>query len=183
VARAAANGQKPAKVEIHRTDAQGRDVKYYILDNPALLSREDWLLRRVLAVFAAGPEWQFKGWKWGAERKGEVEPPDVPPVKIFSMGACGGRCACPSPAPPSRSPPRPARTQHNTPPPLLRRAVLGFHLHYEGDPPHENASQWAVKCIPVSKTQRFLDSGVARRFWAVVDQEVSVRRPHLAAKE
>ena len=91
VARAAANGQKPAKVEIHRTDAQGRDVKYYILDNPALLSREDWLLRRVLAVFAAGPEWQFKGWKWGAERKGEVEPEDVPPVKIFSMGAWRAR--------------------------------------------------------------------------------------------
>jgi hypothetical protein len=180
VARAACNGQKPQKVEIHRTDAQGRDVKYYILDNPALLSREDWLLRRVLAVFAAGPEWQFKGWKWGAEKKGDVEPEDVLPVKIFSMGACWGGSGCASAlAFPSLNSPPPPRATHTRPP----QPVLGFHLHYEGDPPHENATQWAVKCIPVSKTQRFLDSGVARRFWSVVDEDVSVRRPHLGGKD
>ena len=68
-------------------------------------------------------------------------------------------------------------------PSLSLRAVLGFHIHFEGDPPHTNASQWAVKCIPVSKTQRFMDQGVATKFWRVVDEEITVRKPHMAPKD
>lgn len=39
------------------------------------------LLRRkkVVAVFAHGPDWQFKGWKWG-ERDGK----EIGPAEIFS---------------------------------------------------------------------------------------------------
>ena len=191
-AKAAHSGEKPVKVEINRKDAHGNSLKYYVMDDPTLLSREDWLIR-VLAVFAAGPEWQFKGWKWGEVGRGEKEPDDVLPVKIFSKSECvglqgGGQLAR---APP---PPTPA-AQHShsctllTPTPTpphphpLATAALGFHLHFEGDPPHENASQWAVKCIPVSKTQRFLDSSVARRFWSVVDEDVHARRPWLGGRK
>jgi parafibromin len=43
----------------------------------------------VVAVFAAGPDWQFKGWKWGDQPRKlpdgrVVEADDCPPVKIFN---------------------------------------------------------------------------------------------------
>jgi len=41
-----------------------------VIDNPARLQPNDW--SRVVAVFAQGPAWQFKGWPYSS------------PVEIFS---------------------------------------------------------------------------------------------------
>lgn len=46
-------------------------VPYRIVDNPSRLSPAEW--DRVVAVFVAGPAWQFKGWPW-----------DGNPVHIFA---------------------------------------------------------------------------------------------------
>jgi hypothetical protein len=55
-------------------------------------------------------------------------------------------------------------------------------MHYEGDPPHPSAAQWAVSLLPVSKTQRYTDSGVAAKFWNAVDTDVSIRKQYLLPK-
>ncbi|CAF1149857.1 unnamed protein product [Adineta ricciae] len=46
-------------------------VPYRITDDPLRLTKQDWD-ERVVAVFAQGPAWQFKGWPWGGN-----------PVEIF----------------------------------------------------------------------------------------------------
>jgi parafibromin len=46
--------------------------KFLVLDAVDTLKDGDW--ERVVAVFATGPDWQFKGWKWEK------------PVDIFSNG-------------------------------------------------------------------------------------------------
>ncbi|GMT11662.1 hypothetical protein PFISCL1PPCAC_2959, partial [Pristionchus fissidentatus] len=46
-------------------------VPYRVVDNPMKLTPEEW--DRVVAVFAMGPAWQFKGWQWNGN-----------PVDIFS---------------------------------------------------------------------------------------------------
>ncbi|XP_046675123.1 parafibromin-like isoform X1 [Homalodisca vitripennis] len=50
-------------------------VPYRVIDNPMKLTPYDW--DRVVAVFALGPTWQFKGWPWNGN-----------PVEIFSK-VCG----------------------------------------------------------------------------------------------
>jgi hypothetical protein len=55
-------------------------------------------------------------------------------------------------------------------------------MHYEGDPPHPNATQWAVSLLPVSKTQRYTDSGVAAKFWNAIDTFMTVQKPFLMPK-
>ena len=42
-------------------------LKYKIIDNPMKLADEDW--NSVVAVFATGQLWQFKGWKWSDPRQ------------------------------------------------------------------------------------------------------------------
>ncbi|CAG0886289.1 unnamed protein product [Cyprideis torosa] len=56
---------------LQRTKANGLTVPYRVIDNPSKLTNADW--DRVVAVFAMGPTWQFKGWPW-----------DGKPVEIFS---------------------------------------------------------------------------------------------------
>ena len=97
-ARAAAGGEKAAKITLRRTDSRGAASQYYVIDDPTKLARHDWL--KVVAVFAAGPEWQFKGWKWGKVAAPDVlnpkvikEPEDIAPVKIFDKGEWGRRDA------------------------------------------------------------------------------------------
>ncbi|CAF1152172.1 unnamed protein product [Rotaria sp. Silwood1] len=46
-------------------------VPYRITDDPLRLTKQDWE-ERVVAVFAQGPAWQFKGWPWSGN-----------PVEIF----------------------------------------------------------------------------------------------------
>lgn len=139
-ARAAAGSEpKPAKVTIRRRDGRGVLCQYHVIDNVALLQRADWM--KVVAVFALGPEWQFKGWRWGRTD----ERPDVTPTEVFD------------------------------------RAV-GFHLMWEGDAPHANIPKWNVKILAVSKTKRYLDAGVANKFWELVDRDVTVRKPYLMPK-
>jgi hypothetical protein len=93
-ARAAAGGEKQTKITLRRTDSRGAASQYYVIDDPTKLARHDWL--KVVAVFAAGPEWQFKGWKWGkvaapdALTKVIREPEDIAPIKIFDKGECVG---------------------------------------------------------------------------------------------
>jgi parafibromin len=92
----------------------------------------------VAAVFAHGPEWQFKGWKWGSpDRPADLSPPDI-----------------------------------------FERA-LGFHLCYEGDILHDNIPKWNVTPLTVSKTRRYLDPGVAQKFWASLDTYITVHKPFL----
>lgn len=56
---------------------QTTTVPYQVLDNPLRLTPSDWWVstsllynhvmhnrKRVVAVFVAGPTWQFKGWPW-----------------------------------------------------------------------------------------------------------------------
>lgn len=52
-------------------------------------------------------------------------------------------------------------------------------MHYEGDAPHPNASQWAVQMLAVSQTKRFLDAGLVARFWEAVDTEIDVNKRYL----
>lgn len=139
-ARAAAGSEpKPQKVTIRRRDARGVLCQYHIIDNVALLQRADWM--KVVAVFALGPEWQFKGWRWGRTD----DRPDVTPTEVFDR-------------------------------------TVGFHLMYEGDVPHVNVPKWNVKILAVSKTKRYLDAGVANKFWELVDRDVTVRKPYLMPK-
>ena len=97
-ARAAAGGEKQTKITLRRTDSRGAASQYYVIDDPTKLARHDWL--KVVAVFAAGPEWQFKGWKWGkvaapdALTKVMREPEDIAPIKIFDKGECVCVCVC-----------------------------------------------------------------------------------------
>jgi hypothetical protein len=76
-ARAAAMkaGQpKPSRVTIRRKLGNGDTCQYYIIDDVTSLRRHDWY--KVAAVFAAGPEWQFKDW-------GKTNENYTTPVQIF----------------------------------------------------------------------------------------------------
>lgn len=59
-------GAKPPKIFFDHasfTDAS-KNCKYMVIDNIALLTKDDW--KRVVAVFVSGAEWQFKGWPWNS---------------------------------------------------------------------------------------------------------------------
>ncbi|KAL6064114.1 accessory factor associated with RNA polymerase II [Balamuthia mandrillaris] len=50
---------------VHRPKSATRydlPTVFHVTDNPSKLSTSDW--NRVVAVFALGPAWQFKSWKW-----------------------------------------------------------------------------------------------------------------------
>ncbi|XP_016943332.3 parafibromin [Drosophila suzukii] len=55
-------GQRLDEVTIEHC-FQGELVSYRVIDNVTRLTPEEW--RRVAAVFAMGPHWQFKGWPQG----------------------------------------------------------------------------------------------------------------------
>ena len=55
---------------------EGSPPQYRVVDNPLVLSAEDW--PRVAAVFVLGPEWQFQKWPTGFNR----------PIDLFDR-ACG----------------------------------------------------------------------------------------------
>ncbi|XP_066970994.1 parafibromin [Macrobrachium rosenbergii] len=67
--------KRESEMLIQRIKEGGLTVPYRITDNPSKLSYSDW--DRVVAVFAMGPAWQFKGW-----------PHDGNPVEIFNR-ICG----------------------------------------------------------------------------------------------
>ena len=70
----------PRIVDVRRRDATtGVERTFHVIDDVSLLKeRADWL--RVVAVFAHGPDWQFKGWRWGRE---DARRPDITPTEIF----------------------------------------------------------------------------------------------------
>lgn len=72
-------------------------------------------------MFAFGPEWQFKGWRWGRE-EGR---PDISPPEVFER-------------------------------------ALGFHVMYDGDTPHDNASRWNVTILKVRAAGRRRSSSLLR---------------------
>ena len=43
------------------------ELPYKLIDNPTKLADEEW--KSVVAVFATGQAWQFKGWKWAEPRQ------------------------------------------------------------------------------------------------------------------
>ncbi|XP_022224776.2 parafibromin [Drosophila obscura] len=53
---------RPEEVAIEREFSDGKLKKYRIIDNVSKLCPDEW--QRVIAVFALGPHWQFKGWPW-----------------------------------------------------------------------------------------------------------------------
>ncbi|XP_042881118.1 parafibromin-like isoform X1 [Penaeus japonicus] len=63
--------KRETEILIQRAKDGGLTVPYRVTDNPSKLSYADW--DRVVAVFAMGPAWQFKGW-----------PYDGNPVEIFN---------------------------------------------------------------------------------------------------
>ncbi|KAJ3003828.1 UNVERIFIED_CONTAM: hypothetical protein HDU68_005481, partial [Siphonaria sp. JEL0065] len=64
-------GEKPGMVIVDRKNAPpGFPKQYHVYDSVDRLKPDDW--DRIVAVFATGQEWQFKGWKFG------------PPVNIFA---------------------------------------------------------------------------------------------------
>jgi len=66
-----AGARKAAVITVERMMPKGEMQRFEIIENPATLTKaEDW--RRIVAVFAQGPTWQFKGWKWNK------------PVQIFT---------------------------------------------------------------------------------------------------
>lgn len=66
----AIQSRRDNEVLIQRRKADSSTVPYRVIDNPNKLTTDDW--DRVVAVFAQGPAWQFKGWPW-----------DGNPVEIF----------------------------------------------------------------------------------------------------
>jgi len=61
-----ANGiKRDGEILIHRKKASGT-VAYRIIDDPSRLTQQDWD-ERVVAVFAQGQAWQFKGWPWNGK--------------------------------------------------------------------------------------------------------------------
>lgn len=60
-------------------------------------------------------------------------------------------------------------------------AAVGFHLQYEGDPPHENIPKWNVKTLAVAKlaTKRYSDAAVSNKVWELVDNWMRVHRPSM----
>lgn len=54
--------KKPERVTVERRKANGQVVPYHVVDSAANFRQNDW--DRVVCVFVAGQQWQFKGWKW-----------------------------------------------------------------------------------------------------------------------
>jgi parafibromin len=63
--------KRETEILIQRGKEGGLTVPYRVTDNPGKLTNAEW--DRVVAVFAMGPAWQFKGW-----------PYDGNPVEIFN---------------------------------------------------------------------------------------------------
>jgi parafibromin len=59
-------------IKITHAHKSGASITYRIIDNPQSLKDRDW--DSVVAVFASGQSWQFKGWRWEQ------------PVDIFNNG-------------------------------------------------------------------------------------------------
>ena len=72
--RQSQNAPKDTEIIMHRRE-DGRTQQFKVVDNVAKLVRQDW--DRVVAVFAQGQQWQFKGWPFG-----HTNPPN--PVDIFN---------------------------------------------------------------------------------------------------
>lgn len=64
--------KKPERVTVERRKANGQVVPYHVVDSAANFRQNDW--DRVVCVFVAGQQWQFKGWKWEK------------PLELFSNG-------------------------------------------------------------------------------------------------
>ncbi|CAL4122207.1 unnamed protein product, partial [Meganyctiphanes norvegica] len=63
--------KREAEILIQRCKEGGLTVPYRVTDNPSKLTNSEW--DRVVAVFAMGPAWQFKGW-----------PHEGNPVELFN---------------------------------------------------------------------------------------------------
>ena len=68
------NAPKDTEIIMHRRE-DGRTQQFKVVDNVNKLVKQDW--DRVVAVFAQGQQWQFKGWPFG-----NTNPPN--PVDIFN---------------------------------------------------------------------------------------------------
>ncbi len=68
------NAPKDCEIIMHKKD-DGKNQQFKIVDNINKMLDQDW--DRVVAVFAQGQQWQFKGWPFGS-----TNPPN--PADIFS---------------------------------------------------------------------------------------------------
>ena len=61
----AAGARRKQDLSITRTKRDGTRAGYRVVDDPSILDEDDWT--RVVAVFVAGPKWQFKKhYPWAA---------------------------------------------------------------------------------------------------------------------
>ena len=68
------NAPKDCEIIMHRRE-DGKNQQFKVVDNINKIAQQDW--DRVVAVFAQGQQWQFKGWPFGS-----TNPPN--PADIFS---------------------------------------------------------------------------------------------------
>lgn len=66
-----AGAKKESEILLQRRKEASVTVPYRVVECPQKLNNAEW--ERVVAVFVAGPAWQFKGWPW-----------DGNPVEIFT---------------------------------------------------------------------------------------------------
>ncbi|XP_020815527.1 parafibromin [Drosophila serrata] len=59
------SGVQPTEEVVLERLVQGELVRYRVIDNVKRLKPEEW--QHVAAVFAMGPQWQFKGWPHGGD--------------------------------------------------------------------------------------------------------------------
>lgn len=120
---------------------------------------------RVVAVFAFGAEWQFKGWPWNT------------PAEIFDNGTLSLSnvcCVC--------CPNENGLQNHSVQPTCcIKRhpsqdtslfTVKAFHLHYDDEALNSKIATWNVYKLSVSKIKRYRDRSVVKStlepFWSFV---------------
>ena len=54
--------RQTAQTVVRKLPGSNHTLEYKVIDNPNKLAEEDW--GAVVAIFATGQLWQFKGWKW-----------------------------------------------------------------------------------------------------------------------
>eukprot|EP00871_Galdieria_phlegrea_P004240 jgi/Galph1/4817/GphlegSOOS_G3457.1 len=57
--------------------------------------------------------------------------------------------------------------------------IRGFYFHYDDEQVDPNVRGWVVKCLPISRNKRHLDSSVALEFWKSLELHIKSKRPFL----
>jgi parafibromin len=113
--------KKPERVTIERRKPNGQVVPYHVVDSAVNFRQNDW--DRVVCVFVAGQQWQFKGWKWEK------------PLELFSNGKKKRFIVC---------------TNERVNLTLFLSKVKGVYPKWQTDTVQGPAKDWAVTQLNVS---------------------------------